>query len=69
MNNINPKFNVGDVVIYTNDQGVSFPDKVITKVGAIQDGYLYKFTPSDSPWVWFKESSLSVSKNTDNKNN
>ena len=57
MRNMN-KFNIGDKVIYTNDNGVCFGEKTITDVREIsysETGYGYKIEPTDTPWYYFKE--------------
>lgn len=53
------KFNLGDKVTFTNDQGVKFTQKTITEIEHGQRGVKYYFTPSDSPWVPVREDQLS----------
>ena len=56
------KFNVGDKVTFTNDAGISYPDKTITKLDTsdfgIEWGPRYFYTPSDSPWFSVNENQL-----------
>lgn len=64
--NTAPKFKVGDRVVFTNSQGVSFPGKIITKHELRLDGYAkghaYFITPTDSPWFIVPERQLSPEK-------
>ena len=44
------KFHVGQVVNFTNDNGVNWGNRTITE--AVDEGYgnAYRITPHDAPW-------------------
>lgn len=63
-----PKFKVNDEVVYTNNQGVVFKDKIVTEITNEkkfygkerykEDDYMYYLSFSDSPWMPVKEKNL-----------
>lgn len=65
MSDQEPKFKVGDKVTFTNDYGVVFPNKTITKIqkfpiGGIFSGQIrYYFEPHDAYWFPVHERNLS----------
>jgi hypothetical protein len=53
-----PKYKVGDSVIWTNDYGVCWGVKTITEVGEDKWGHTYYFTPTETPWMHTREKNL-----------
>lgn len=51
---------VGTRVVFTNDYGVSFPNKVITRVETDAHGQKYYYSPSDSPWYPARRKNLTL---------
>lgn len=63
---ITPAFKVGDVVIYTNPQGVCFGRKTVVGTApafepeaAARGEVRYYISPTDTPWFSVQESCLS----------
>lgn len=58
------RFKVGDVVTFTNENGVAFPGKTIVDVERITrgswQGWGYRYAPSDSPWFAVRENQLTL---------
>ena len=64
---VEPAFKVGDVVIYTNPQGVCFGKRTIVGTGpefndeaAARGAVRYYIEPTDTPWYPVRESCLSL---------
>ena len=64
---IEPAFKVGDVVIYTNPQGVCFGKRTIVGTdpefkaeAAARGAVRYYIEPTDTPWYCVAESCLSL---------
>ncbi|MES0207910.1 hypothetical protein NKJ93_02270 [Mesorhizobium sp. M0028] len=59
-----PKFKTGDKVTFTNEYGVVFTGKTITKLDTEWKGIdqtpRYFYTPSDSPWFSVSQDRLSL---------
>ncbi len=53
-----PRFNVGNRVTFTNDQGVVFPGKTITEIVIDLGQWLYRYAPTDCPWFAVREDQL-----------
>lgn len=54
-----PKFKIGDEVVFTNDYGVVFYGKKIKSLDPQQDGsFRYFYEPTDAPWFSVRESNL-----------
>ena len=51
---------VGTKVVFTNDNGISFTDKVITRVETDEHGEKYYYSPSDSPWYPARRKNLTI---------
>lgn len=49
------KFKAGDIVNFTNDQGVKFGKRLITEPCATSYGNAYKIFPTDTPWFAIPE--------------
>lgn len=56
-----PRFSTGDTVVFVNDYGVNFGEKVITGVEWNDvRGWTYYFEPTDTPWFAHNERNLSL---------
>lgn len=59
-----PRFMIGDMVTYTNANGVKIKGRTITGYELRKDGYAkghaYYVTPSDAPWYIIPERCLSL---------
>ena len=57
------KLPVGSKVVYTNDYGISWPDKTIVKTGTDDYGDTYFLAPSDLPHVPCRRRNLTLQGN------
>ena len=58
-----PKFKVGDIVTFTNDYGVRWPNKTIIGTEywhSAPEQIRYFYAPSDCPWFSVREESLKL---------
>jgi hypothetical protein len=60
-----PKFNVNNIVTFTNDYGVEFKNKKIIKIEFITGEWRYYLTPSACPWFPSYERQLAQELNID----
>lgn len=58
---MNPKFSIGQKVLYTNENGVFWGERTITGIERItysKSGFGYYIEPTDTPWFAVCEETL-----------
>lgn len=58
------KFNVGDTVTWTNEQGIDMGVRTITEVMRADDGPQRYRLSDDIPWMYVREFSLELAPDT-----